>query len=839
MGGDNVIETPEQMRRSLAESPWGRYTKWLLGAAGWIAWAAAVLAVLGLAVPWRPSFLSSAELDASWQYVLAWGYASGAVFGRDLVFTYGPWGFAVHDLYYPGTFAALIVARVVLALGAAAAWWVVGRRLGVPAVLTAATLVAATAVAFMSEPYDPFYLALPVLAALLNITWARGDKWWQRFDSAGVAFAFFVLGLASLMKFSTTLSAAAVLGVCALADLLGRRRVPWAAIAFVVGVPVWWLAAGQPLGGIATFFANAWEVARGYDAAMSSPSPDWIMFPLFFATAGLAMIPAIRAWWNAPGHKAAATVIAASCLLVTLMTFKASFGRHDHGHESLGTRTLLVLALLMWTVAWAAPATGDGWRATLRLWLRRTTPAAAVLLAVWCVHLTQLRLDASKYTVWGLLSKQTDKAVDRITYIPSVLTGRTRFQDPYRDAREAIERQVPFPEAADLKTSVDLYAVNQGRLVTGGYDYRPRPVMQSYSAYTGRLQELNAEHLRSPRAADMLALSTFWVDMRYPTMDDALSWPELLTRYDPERFVTDELMRRAPLLMLRKAATPRSYTLEPIRKITTRWGEPIEVPAATDGPVWATIKLEQTRLGKAAGTLFKPPMVNLAVRDATGAGGQYRLIPSVAARGFWLSPTVTDVSGWMSMWRDRRERSSPQRGELKLMQLALQPGENADIWYDPEITIEFSRLKYETRPASALAQALPWGLLDLAAGEVPMIQGRPPVQIVTEAGRSVLLAAAPRDLRIPLPTDGRRTLSFTAGIRSGSGGPNRVRFVVAAAQGNQGSVIWEQILDPGPAGSIARGTVVIPGGATEVVFQTQTADPATAPPSYWSDVVWR
>ena len=57
-------------------------------------------------------------------------------------------------------------------------------------------------------------------------------------------------------------------------------------------------------------------------------------------------------------------------------------------------------------------------------------------------------------------------------------------------------------------------------------------MIQSYAAFTPELADLNAAYLRSSHAPDNVFFECAPIDDHYPSLDDGLSWPVLLTRYD-------------------------------------------------------------------------------------------------------------------------------------------------------------------------------------------------------------------------------------------------------------------------------------------------------------------
>src|SRR5262245_32317938 len=83
-------------------------------AVGWLLWLGALgLYLACVFVPWGLTY-PKGDLDLSWVMVLNWARGVGADFGREIVFTFGPWGFAMYG-YAPHTHVAHVAAWGVLA----------------------------------------------------------------------------------------------------------------------------------------------------------------------------------------------------------------------------------------------------------------------------------------------------------------------------------------------------------------------------------------------------------------------------------------------------------------------------------------------------------------------------------------------------------------------------------------------------------------------------------------------------------------------------------------------------------------------------------------------------
>src|SRR4030095_15021986 len=86
--------------------------------------AAAIVAIiyaLAILVPWNARILPvSARVlqmtDPSWQMALHEAFVHRLQHGRQIVFTYGPWGFILTRMYHPGTYRWMLLAWAIIAL---------------------------------------------------------------------------------------------------------------------------------------------------------------------------------------------------------------------------------------------------------------------------------------------------------------------------------------------------------------------------------------------------------------------------------------------------------------------------------------------------------------------------------------------------------------------------------------------------------------------------------------------------------------------------------------------------------------------------------------------------
>jgi hypothetical protein len=272
-------------------------------------------------------------------------------------------------------------------------------------------------------------------------------------------------------------------------------------------------------------------------------------------------------------------------------------------------------------------------------------------------------------------------------------TGHSHLHDRFENGLAEIRHNSRLPA---LQGTVDAYPCNAAVAIAYGLDYQPRPIMQSYVAYTPELAQLNADHLHGPNAPDNILFvvlnDPYWL-RHVPSSDDSLSWPLLLSQYD----VTN---KAGGFLILHKAAHPRGYELVPISQLATGFGATVSVPAPMDGPVWVRITIHASGAGKLLSLLYKDPELNMTLLTRDGREHWFRLVPGEAEAGFLLSPLIEGNSEFASLAAGDATKQLAGK-EVRTITFS-QVGWVGKRWaYQPEITVEFARLVFSPKPGGA------------------------------------------------------------------------------------------------------------------------------------------
>jgi hypothetical protein len=181
-----------------------------------------------------------------------------------------------------------------------------------------------------------------------------------------------------------------------------------------------------------------------------------------------------------------------------------------------------------------------------------------------------------------------------------------------------------------------VFTNEQVLLFANGLNWKPRPVFQSYSAYTPSLLAANAAFLRSDSAPDYLLVHWLAIDERTPAAEDGAALLEILRRYQPV------LEEGGYALLRRRTGSGRdAYEPRPVSQRVIRLGEEVEVDNSSRNPLTLSLRIHYTALGTLRNLGYSPTPLFLTVRTEDGRSATFRLIPALAENGFLISPFLS------------------------------------------------------------------------------------------------------------------------------------------------------------------------------------------------------
>jgi len=602
------------------------------------------------------------SLENSWTAALHLAWLNHLQFGSELIFTYGPWGFLARG-YHPETFPAAMASWFVLATVFIFAGWRVAR--GISGGLYAVVGWLATFALLMSIPAgEDINTRLIGWGLLLLVLHFFVEDRAITLSQALLAITFGWLGL---VKFTGLVEGALVVAIISVDTIFRHRRFPWIALCWLGGVLFFWWLAGQKFGLLGNFLRNSAEIAGGYTEAMMLGDRNEVWRAAGFIA--VAVLPcALVAQAGAARLKIFCALPVLGMAALLFIGFKLGYVRSGWQHETTSALALVLAALAC-------------------LLLERERP---LLRTTWATLIISVVFAGGVFARWfpeeGL--PQQVAATLRLTnvYAPIALVSTGHLPQQYAEKISREQKQSPLPHVGG---GADLYAYDQSILFANEVRYQPRPVLQSYSAYTPRLAELDAAHLRGTSAASNIFFAVQTIDGRFPPLDDAPSWLELLSRYEPAG--TD-----AGFLHLVRAAVPRRFNLVPLTNNIAQLGQNFRAPRVKEGLLWVEMDIKRSLAGRVANILYKPTVLVLTVRTRDGAQKSFRLVPGMARAGFLLSPFVGNTADFAALaggeWRSKLDGRVV---ESITISEASQSGFGR--CYEPQFTVRFSALEFSSR----------------------------------------------------------------------------------------------------------------------------------------------
>ncbi len=569
---------------------------------------AAILLAASL-IPLSPTYPGGTSLDNAWIMGLHEATGRSLAFGVDLVFTFGPYASVYTQEYHPATNRLMLLGALVVAFAFIASVLAIARK---------ATWYWAPAFAFtvcvLAYSRDAQLIAfapLTVMAiASISTDLRNGSRVRTAVLGGVVGLTGVILGLLPLIKGSLLPLVVVTLALCTIviAQRISRRMAALYLIIPIVSLLIFWMLALQPLGNIGAYFLTQLQIISGFTDAMSSVGPkyEWILY--LFACA-LCLILLARTF---EGDRWTSIAILSAFGVFFFIAFKAGFVRHD-GHVVTAASALLVGIVLVSS------------RITSTRYL--VFPLAAALC--W------FALDAN-------YSNTSTKQV--LTRTAAVFKGfttglRNYIREPaihdasYAAQLSKLADQCTIPT---LTGTSDIYSYGQACLIAKRNVWSPRPVFQSYSAYTPDLAETNRQHLLGPTAPDHILFKVEPIDGRLPALEDGYSWPALLEKYSVAAFEGDYL-----LLHKRTASTPLPvHELSEISVQSAKLGETVQVPNAPGKLVFMSVNIRPTLFGRLASLFYKSEQLKIRVQLSSGETKEYRYIARMGERPILISPLV-------------------------------------------------------------------------------------------------------------------------------------------------------------------------------------------------------
>ncbi len=379
--------------------------------------------------------------------------------------------------------------------------------------------------------------------------------------------------------------------------------------AYAVALAVLWLGARQSLAEVPQYLADSVQLVLGYPAAVAIEQPGRGAEYVYGGAAALGIaLLALLEGRSLPLPRRWVLVLLLAAYVGLL--FRHGFTRHDEHSLFAFFAPVLVAAV-----------------ALVRPGRRMVAAGVAIPLVLGCLS----QRDAS-----DLFRVNPDRAIDSARFLLSADTrssirhaNRMIFRLRHAVPAEALARIGAAPVHIDLSETSVAWAYPR-------VNWRPLPVLQSWNAYTTRLDDKNADFLASGSAPRyVLWRAQTGASDRNGRLDSPSAMGELLCRYRQEgAYESWLLLERVP----RRCGAPVGLGAE-----TAAFGRPVSVPTGGSRPnmvVARFTEVDQPLSQTVAGLLLKPQVVHIGLgqgrvsRFLTGNAGSLHVLRVPSCLGY-------------------------------------------------------------------------------------------------------------------------------------------------------------------------------------------------------------
>lgn len=714
----------------------------------------ALLVTVMFSFPYKPGI----DLDASWRMALAQFFQQGLQFGTEVVFTYGPLGFQMGKTYAGIMWWQLLLWQLFVGMGFA---WVVmsfGEKLsGYP------RLYYYLAFLLFGAQYEDAMHMLGIVLLGIALLHRNGEpRDWPK-----VAIGLF-LALLAVVKFTNLILCVFVI-VCALGHSLWGRRIREAAVhagTFFGGFLVIWMLCRQNPLNLPAYFLNSLQISSGYQESMGIDGGWPALWKGLVVSAALIFYILWHLWKQTDKPRAFAGCAMLAAFLY--LSWKHGFVRAD-GHM-IG----FFYAALLPITAFPVLLRDDASMAWMRRWLMAP-------LGVLCLFGLYNALSGVITETLGVFQGRVFGNVYNALNLEKLRSG---YNDRLGEQRGSGD--MPKTRAIIGDRSVDVLGYEQSAAIFNKFNYRPRPVFQSYTVYTPALARLNYNHFAGDAAPDFALVKMHSLDGRLTSMDDSAVLALLMYRYEyVHTEKTYQLWRKRP-----GPFDPAAFAPAPLTEQTIPVGELWDISAHAGQNLWVTIDARPSLLGRARTFLYKPPVLSLVVEDTNGNRSSYRLPAPMGRAGFILNPLIEDLLGLVNFAGGDPERRVAKVGvdlapedrkfyrPTALVRLATMEPTLAGQEFFREMNRERFNL-FKTPPRAYEAQ-------------------NPPSETMVD-GEPAMILHAPSEMSFDVPR-GATSISgkygFMPGAYTDGGNTNGAEFIIRWSNGQEQAILLKRLLDP-------------------------------------------
>ena len=429
------------------------------------------------------------------------------------------------------------------------------------------------------------------------------------------------------------------------------------------------------------FLRNSWEISSGYSSAMSiigSKNEIALAISELFLILWLMFFITKEGYLN----------LSLSFLFVLLISFKHGFVRQDLHVIVFAITVPLITSLLILKISKFRHQKISYYFFTYIL-------IASLIISFPVINFSKVYTMARllpKYivnSVINLVGKMPNQSIlDQLSYESEINSNKFNI-----GKLQSIINQKSLSNLANMQLPDNVKNLVNGKTIdiipweislvpANQLNWKPRPIFQSYSAYTNTLDNFNFESMsKLPR--DYIFYNFTSIDGKnpHPFFDEPKTFSYVFCNYEPSGDVPDFIKtpKLSNIVLLEKRQVSRCLpdSLGEISSIP--WNNAYSIEVGNGKIIRAKVKFQYSLLGKIYKTLFRSPPVMMKISYVDGSQNTYRIIPENSENGVIVS----------HLPKDDNEALSFLRGQLPAKVKSFSFQASNSLLYVPKIELSF------------------------------------------------------------------------------------------------------------------------------------------------------
>lgn len=648
-------------------------------------------------------------LDPSWQWGISRVAQDNLIFGKDIVFTYGPWGYLFDGAAIEGNFWQILSFRFLVHILFFTIFLIriISLKNNLRKIIIFLMMIFIT---FLQDiTYYPQSIDLKFL--FIFITLCTFDCLWDKYRRLGTFFLAIISGFSLLTKFSLGISILGFLLIYTFVNLYqsirtkSTEKIKANVISFVSIIPVsistawlllipnnfipsfkkivisiiiaglvswlfflvkdyrnktnidqqiinnnWLLSAvnsqqcfpflvfyllyslfvilqttinSKELRFLLDYLYNSWQISSSYSSAMSQNNYNEL---LLMTIVNLALIISLSFLLIKKGGYLYLNLFLGS-LFVIWIGFKHSFIRPDLYHVPIIYHQILFIIILFLC------------KIKKKRYWKNYLKFSLYIIVFSLVILTYF--DSSDFKGSDFYNSDAS-FFSRLKISFNQISSFSNLQEilKKRNSNALFKMKIPdhFNQIIGSKT-VDIIPWDLTFAPANNLNWQPRPIFQSYTAYTNYLDNLNYQSfVDNPR--DFILYSFISIDSRHPFFDEPSTFSFAYCNYIPVE-VTNHVFRGV-IILLKKLSNNRCLETGIKSTIVSTFDQSQSLENFDNSLIRIVINIRYSLWGKLYKTIFRAPPVMLKIKYQDDSDKEYRIIPENAINGVILSHLPRD-----------------------------------------------------------------------------------------------------------------------------------------------------------------------------------------------------